>query len=190
MRAAQTQEIYGQQFKGLYGFEQAEADISGCSFAECDFTEVHFSGILESCSFTDCNLSLASFEGAKLQDVKFSGCKLEGVDFTRVNALGLAIGFERCLIRNCNFSFVELKGTSFRECEIADTDFIGSKLKESSFAKAVFRNVTFHETDLVKADFTEATGYLINPLTCMVKGAKFSLPDAVSLLECMGIKLN
>ncbi|MBM3713440.1 MAG: pentapeptide repeat-containing protein, partial [Actinobacteria bacterium] len=126
----------------------------------------------------------------KLQDVKFSACKLEGIDFTKVNALGLAISFHGCLIRNCNFSFLELKGTAFIECEIADTDFIGSRLQESSFAQTTFRHVTFHETDLRKADFTQATGYLINPLTCNLKAARFSLPDAVVLLEEMGIVLE
>lgn len=183
-------EIYKQQFNDVKGFTSSEADLCECTFTKCDLTEIHFRGLLESCSFTDCNLSLASFESAKLLEVKFINCKLEGIDFTRVNSLGLAVSFNGCLIRNCNFSFLELKGTSFQECQISDSDFIGSRLMESNFSQAVFRNVAFHETNLQKANFNQATGYLINPLTCNIKGANFSLPDAVALLECMGIKLT
>jgi fluoroquinolone resistance protein len=186
----QTQELYNQRFNYLKGFEQSGLDITQCSFSSCDLSEVHFTGILDSCVFTECNLSLTSFQDAKLQGVSFVNCKLEGVDFTKVNTLGLTLSFAGCLIRSCNFSFVELNKTSFKDSELADTDLIGCSLKQSSFVNAVFRNVTFHATNLEKADFTGASGYAINPLTNQIKGAKFSLPDAVSLLECMGVKLN
>jgi uncharacterized protein YjbI with pentapeptide repeats len=58
------------------------ADFSKCVFANCDVSGWHFSGILDSCIFQDCNLSLTSFLEAKLQRVTFKNCKLAGVDFT------------------------------------------------------------------------------------------------------------
>lgn len=183
-------EQVGQEFKELQGVETQETDFTDCRFVECDVSGLHFSGILDRCMFEECNLSLTSFEKAKLQGVKFVKCKLQGIDFTRCNDLGLSVGFNECLIRSCNFNFMELKKTEFQHCEISETDFVGCDLTQSSFAHSVLHSVTFHETKLGKADFTDAQGYNINPLTNDIKGAKFSLPEAVSLLHSMGIKLS
>ena len=41
----------------------------------------------------------------------------------------------------------------------------------------------------IKADFTDATNYQIDIFTNKITGAKFSLPDAVNLLESLRIEL-
>jgi uncharacterized protein YjbI with pentapeptide repeats len=163
-------------------------NFSHCRF-ECDLSELRFDGILDSYVFKDCNLSLTSFQDAMLQGVSFESSKLVGVDFTRCNTLGLGISFEQCLLRSCNFNFMELKKTRFKDCEIIETDFIGSNLAESNFIGSSFSSVSFNNTNLSKAKFNGAHGYAINPLNNNIKNATFSLPDAVALLECMGIKL-
>ena len=179
-----------QQFEDVNGIELCGSSFTACKFIACDLSELAFDGILDSCAFLDCNLSLTSFAHAMLQGVKFERCKLVGVDFTRCNALGLTLQFSECLIRSCNFNLLDLKKTKFIECDIVETDFMGTNLKEASFRQSSFRTVTFHNTVLIKANFTGATGYLINPLNNQIKDAIFSLPDAIALLECMGVKLQ
>lgn len=51
-------------------------------------------------------------------------------------------------------------------------------------------NSLFGNTNLIKADFTNSTNYTINLLENKIQGAKFSLPDAISLLHGMNIEIN
>ncbi|MFO7660851.1 MAG: pentapeptide repeat-containing protein [Candidatus Cloacimonadaceae bacterium] len=187
---AEQQELYRQKIIELDSILTADWDFTQCIFSGCDLSDYGFNGILDECRFEDCNLSLTTFKGAKLQGVKFLRCKLMGINFTEVSSLGLALEFAECLIRSCNFNNLPLPKTAFHQCEIIETDFMGTRLAGSSFAGSTFRLVTFHNTDLNKADFSTAQGYLINPLNNQIKDALFSLPEAVSLLQCMGVKLK
>ncbi|MBN2830324.1 MAG: pentapeptide repeat-containing protein [Candidatus Cloacimonetes bacterium] len=165
-------------------------DFFKCLFKSCDLTDFHFDGILDTCTFEECNLSLTSFKHSKLQGVKFLNCKLLGINFTECSPLGLALAFKSCMIRSCNFNYLDLSKTVFSGCNIFETDFIGTNLTGSNFSYSEFQNVTFHNTILINADFTNAHEYQINPLSNQIKNAKFSLPDAVSLLSNMGVKLS
>jgi len=60
----------------------------------------------------------------------------------------------------------------FREADLAKTNFDGTDLSESLFLN----------TNLSKADFSGAKNYAISPEKNTLKGAKFSLPEAMSLL--------
>jgi uncharacterized protein YjbI with pentapeptide repeats len=85
---------------------------------------------------------------------------------------------------------MKLKKTPFTGCEIVSSDFLRSDLSETDFSNTVFRDVSFNGANLSKAVFIGAKGYLINPLFTNVKKAVFSLPDAVSMLEEMGIVIR
>jgi fluoroquinolone resistance protein len=191
MTESQTShEYFRQNFTDTAGLNLMDRDITDCNFKGLDLSEQTFKGILDTCVYEDCNLSLVSFDSAKLQGVSFKRCKLLGVDFTRANSLAMALSFEECLISSCNFSFLPLPKSKFLKCDIIEADFGGADLSCSRFSESVFRAVTFHNTNLTKADFTGAHGYQINPLNNKIREAVFSLPDANILLECMGIKLN
>jgi uncharacterized protein YjbI with pentapeptide repeats len=177
-------------FTDVSGVECSEGDFSRCRFQGCDLTERSFGNSLDRCVFEECNLSLVSFKGAKLQGVRFTKCKLLGVDFTICHMLGFVVGFTDCLVQSCNFNYLDLRKTAFKRCEFRETDFIGANLAGSDFTGSVFSAVTFHDTNLTKADFSEAQGYAINPLTNKIQGARFQLPDAIALLENLGIRLG
>jgi len=53
-----------------------------------------------------------------------------------------------------------------------------------------FMHSSFNKTNLTSTDFTEAINYSIDPNNCNIKGAKFSLPEALSLLDQWGIKVT
>ncbi|MCK9310296.1 MAG: pentapeptide repeat-containing protein [Candidatus Cloacimonetes bacterium] len=183
------EDVNDQTIADLDGLCLTGRNFSHCRFESCDFSQLCFDGILDSCTFKDCNLSLTSFGDAMLQGVSFEGSKLVGVDFTRCNTLGLGLCFSGCLLRSCNFNFMDIQKTSFKECEIIETDFIGSNLAGSNFTGTSFSSVSFNNTNLSKAKFLGAQGYAINPLNNNIRNATFSLPEAISLLDCMGIKL-
>ncbi|HNX59047.1 MAG TPA: pentapeptide repeat-containing protein, partial [Spirochaetota bacterium] len=92
-----------------------------------------------------------------------------------------------CVINSCDFCGMKLKKTPFTKCEIIATDFVGTDLTGVDFSRTIFRDAGFDKTNLSGANFTDARGYAINPVANNVRKAKFSLPDAVTLLEIMGI---
>jgi uncharacterized protein YjbI with pentapeptide repeats len=102
----------------------------------------------------------------------------------------LGIKFKNCLLETCNFSDLDLKGTPFLDCQIRDTYFTNTNLSEAVFTGSDLSRSTFHNTDLRKADFQGATNYSINPLTNKVEKAKFSKPEALSLLDHLGILMD
>ena len=68
----------------------------------------------------------------------------------------------------------------FREADLSQADFAGSDLSESLFVN----------TDLSEADLSRARNYLIDPGQNVLKGARFSMPEAMSLLYNMDIILT
>ena len=59
-------------------------------------------------------------------------------------------------------------------------DFNGCKLRDTEFFKC----------NLEKADFRNATGYNVDVLSCVLKSAKFTYPEAANLLYSLGIELE
>ena len=113
-----------------------------------------------------------------------------GVDFTSVNRLILKINFHECLIKNCIFSELSLSETEFINCEILSSDFYGTDLSKSDFSESNLKDSIFENTNLKEANFTKASQYRIHPLTNKVKYARFSMPDAMTLLQALDIEIQ
>lgn len=159
-----------------------------CRFENCDLTAVDFSqSRFETCVFSGCNLSLARINDCRFLGVRFEQCKLAGSAFDKCDAFILDIGFEGSIISNCNFSKLNLKKTLFRGCEILESDFVGTQLMESDFSQSTLAGSVFNTCDLTKANFTGARSYSINPQNNKVKKARFSMPEALGLLEHLDI---
>ncbi len=71
---------------------------------------------------------------------------------------------------NCDFTEVDLSGADFKKSE--------------------FRETLFQQCNLEKADFTDARGYTIDPVSNKIKGARFSHPDVMSFLAYLGIEIE
>ena len=67
----------------------------------------------------------------------------------------------------------------FREADLLQGNFDGTDLSES----------LFFNTNLSKVDFAGSRNYAISPEKNTLKGAKFSLPEAMSLLFSLDIVL-
>jgi len=177
----------------FHNLKNAQADLrsktfSQCTFVNCDFTESNFTDSkFTECKFTQTNLSLATLDGFKLQDVRFSESKLVGVDFTRCNTFLFEINFHGCVLSGCNFSSLKLPGTSFKECTVKECDFVDADLTGSNFFKSNLKGSLFHHTNLSKVNLVDAKDFSINPETNKLEKAKVSLTEAVVLMEYLGL---
>ena len=192
MDAFDRQEYTDETFEGLELEDNSCANrtFTNCRFVRCRFNRADFTGALcIDCHFDHSELSLPLVVGCGMRQVMFEDCKLVGVDFTKCSVNLFGIAFKKCLIDTCNFSSLKLKRTPFLDCTIRDSRFIQSMLSEADFSGSDLDRSMFHQCDLEKALFVRAKNYSIDPLTSKVSGAKFSLPEAVSLLSSLGIKL-
>jgi len=113
-----------------------------------------------------------------------------GVDFTVCDPIFLCLAFEKCLLNGCNFTAMQLKEMQMVECIIKECHFAECNLEKSNFTRSNLEGSLFHHSNLLEANFSEATNYQIDPLNNAVKGAKFSTPEALSLLGSLGIKIE
>ena len=74
-------------------------------------------------------------------------------------------------------------------CQISYCDFENNNLTYSNFEGTEFKNTFFKNSDLSFASFKNATNYNINPNINIIKKAKFSLPEALSLLDVYDVEL-
>lgn len=193
----------GQQYEGATFTAYAapaqaftRADFAGCHFDRCVFTEGTFSHCsFTDCRFTGCDLSLARVPGCRFTDTRFHSSKLLGVDWTKagdavISKLFLSVHFDDCLLNYATFFGLTLRRGRFAGCVAREVDFREADLTETVCTKSDFTGSKFHHTNLTKADFRHATGYAINPATNTVAKARFSLPEAVSLLSGFDIVIE
>lgn len=78
----------------------------------------------------------------------------------------------------------------FLQSSLIDCVFINCNLSESNLKACNLQNTEFSDCDLRKCDFRKASGYNINLLNNRTKGAKFSYPDVINLLDAFDIKIE
>lgn len=83
-----------------------------------------------------------------------------------------------------------MKQASFQGCKVRDVYFTETNLTEADFSDADLQGTIFHQCNLTKADFRGAKNYAIDPLSNQIKKAKFSFPEAISLLRSFDIELS
>lgn len=184
------------QFRDIHG---AGATLEGlrfedCRFDHCDFSEATLRDCrFRDCEFVDCNLSLARLGGSQL-GARFVDSKLVGIDWTLAHwptiRLEAAIAFERCALNDGSFFGLSLRELTMAECRAHDVDFSEADLEDADFRHSDLRGAIFRRTRLARADFRDATDYRIDVFLNDIKHAKFSLPEAVSLLQGLDIDLT
>ena len=180
----------------LRGVTLAEAVFSGCRFERCTLSgaTLYRCSLLD-CAFDDCDLSNLQVPNSRFVDAAFRRCKLLGVDWTRAgdrtaSKLPLSFAFEECVLSLSGFFGLSLKNSRLLRCtaleaDFAEADLSGCDCRETDFAKARFLH-----TNLSKADFTGARNYQIDPTANTVRRARFSLPDAIALLQAFDLQIS
>ena len=166
--------------------EYEECTFSNCDFSSADLSEIKF---IET-EFIDCNLSNAQLYKTAYQEVHFNGCKMLGLQWEACNGFGFAAHFDSCQLNHSSFYKVKLNRSSFVNSKLIGVDFTEADLKGVKLVKCELLNAVFENTILEKADFSGSVNYSIDPEMNKIRGAKFSLPEVVGLLNKYGIKID
>ena len=168
-----------------------KTEYEHCTFINCNFSNCVLTGnrFCET-EFIDCNLSNAELTEVAFQDVKFSNCKMLGLHFDKCNEFGFSISFEQCQLNHSVFYKMKLNRTSFVDCQLHGVDFTEAEMKKTPLKNCDLLNAIFENTKLEKADFSKSINYSIDPEVNKIKGAKFSLPEVIGLLDIYEIQID
>ena len=168
---------------------------STCEFVECqfngiDFTAHNFSRLkFIDCEFSECNLSNVDLRSTTLRDAVFKKSKLVGVNWCQAATLA-NISFYSSILDYGVFQSLNLKGTVFSDCKMSEVDFYEAQLTKAIFTDCLLTGAVFNKANLSEADFRGAREYYIDVRQTIVKKAKFSLPEALTLLSSLEISLE
>ena len=183
-------------FEGLNlkGRAVTSRSFYGCLFRNCEFTGVAFKSCrFRDCRFESCNLSLVKVQSSSFSNTSFKDSKLAGVDWTAAAwpAIKLpgALEFTGCVLNDCSFFGLCLKGARIAKCMAREADFRETDLSGADLTYTDFVGSLFGKTDLRSANLDQARNYAISVSDNKVKDARFSMPEAMALLYCLDIKL-
>ena len=174
--------------------ELLEINFEECIFEKCEFNEAVFKKCnFKECVFSHCNIGNIKFKNTKISELKIESCKALGINWTEAIfpnvVLNCPLGFRDSDISYCSFYSLKLRNMDIVDCKSEEVDFRECDLSESNLSRTDFYRNTFYETNLFASNFVEAKNYIIDPLVNKVTRAKFSLPEVLSLLECLEIKI-
>lgn len=166
-----------------------------CTFVDCSFNEASFRDCkFDGCLFRGCDLSLVDVTNSAFIEATFEKCQCIGINWTVADwsRLGIVepLGFQECAISHSIFMGLELKKCVFRRCIAEDVDFTEADLTEADCTHTNFLSARFNQTNLTKANFDDALNYQIDIRHNTTKEARFSLPEAISLLRGLDIVLS
>lgn len=185
-----------QTFKGIT-WERSQlvsVEFDECTFIDCSFVESQFVNCkFSECTFQRCDLTMAQLAGSLFASPVFEESKLVGIDWTLAAwpplRLQNALRFSRCAMGHSTFIGLKLSRMQLTDCTAANVDFREADLSKVDFSGTDLSASMFHHTELAGADLSRARNYQIRPADNNLKGAKFSLPEAITLLQNLGIKL-
>lgn len=184
----------GELFKGIEYMEEvfSSKEFEHCRFENCNFTSSRFDQcFFEDCVFENCNLSMIRVTNSSFRGVSFIGSKMIGVLWyeSRHKAPDLRIICKDSVLNYSSFFGIDLRKCSFSDVMAVEVDFTEANLSKLVLQGAKLSGATFFHTDLRCTDFSLASGYLFNPADSQVKGAIFTLPEAINLLYSFGLKI-
>lgn len=164
--------------KKIRNTEFYKCKFEGCIFLKSDLIGISF----EDCTFGNCNFSMAKIQGAGFRNAVFNGCKVLGVDFSECNKFMFSFLFSDCQLDYSTFCGTKLMKTNFDKCSLKETDFSDVNLSSSKFIDCDLSGTVFSNTILDKVDFRTAKNYSIDPEFNQLKKAKFSSYNLEGLL--------
>lgn len=163
-----------------------------CNFFNCDFSESNLThNRFTDCYFKDCNISTVNIQDTTFNNVQFEKCKIQNVNWTSASwpkiRISSPIEFIDCILDNSSFYGLNLLEARIENCHAHHVNFTETNCEYTSFIHSDLFGSIFHKTNLTKADFTNATSYQIDIFLNRIEGATFCLPEAVSLLDSLGV---
>lgn len=169
------------------GLKIVDSEFLDCTFKNCKFFQISFFDCtFENCVFENCDLASASIQYTSFSDVKFIDSKLTGIQWAAA-AIPLDVNFNKCLLNYSGFIGVDLRNTEIVECRVREADFSEADLSKANCTYSDFLGTRFMNTNLTRTNFTNATNYSIHPHGNKLCKTRFSLPEALSLLDVFDI---
>ncbi len=170
------------------------ATFENCLFVACTFTETAFNNCkFRDCEFKECDLRLAQVRGSQFVSTRFEQSNVTGINWT-TTAWPKGGMFNPVVFTNCDLSFsvftaLDLRRMQIVRCVAKGADFAEADLTAADCTYTDFAESRFLHTNLTEADFSQATNYTIVARLNTLKKTKFSLPEAVRLLDGLDIIL-
>ena len=159
--------------------------IQNCKISRCTFSE---------CRFVKCSIDRLESKDSEVRFIELESCCFTGIDWGALLPAGRfsepLTKIENCSLKYNTFSEMSLVNFVFTGSNIIGSLFAECKLSESCFNQCDLSRTEFYRCDLRKADFQGAKGYKIDVLNNQLKGAKFSYPEALNLLQCLDIVIE
>jgi uncharacterized protein YjbI with pentapeptide repeats len=174
--------LTGETFKAI-AFDECE--FAACSFINCKFEKSKFLN----CRFNECVLSAVVPMDCRLNEVRFLKCKVIGIDWTKTQQVR-DLDFAESQVNYSSFKLMSLPKTRLIKCEAKEVDFTEADLSQGDFRQTDFEGSRFFKTNLSFANFKGAKNYYIDARNNTLKQTRFSLPDALSLLNSLDIILD
>lgn len=149
--------------------------------------------LLENAEFEDCVFDHCRWVGTRVQNCRFNACTFDHCNFS-----GVVFSFTtmkdawllNSAFRYNDFSGMALNGFDWTGAELQQCTFDDTRLAGASFYGVRLGGTRFTRCDLQKADLRTAEEYTIDLETNKLKGARFSFPDVVRLLDETGIVIE
>ena len=187
----------GERIEGLSVVGESWEDrvYLDCTFTDCCFSEAEFRRVtMRDCKMIRCRLENLHGRESSMQRMEFDGCFFSGIqwhEFLSGNRYAeLLSALANVSMRYCTFSQMKFPRFDFSGTRFVESMFAECDLSAASFRGTALDRTEFFRCDLTNADFRDAAGYRVDVPTCRVKGARFSFPEAVSLLGSLGIKVD
>ncbi len=150
--------------------------------------------VFDRCRFVGTDLSLSKWTDCVLRDTTFEDCRLTGADLSVAKWSAYSATspnrFERCDLSYANFSRARLGAIRMSECRALEAEFMESDLTGAVFDDTDLSRATFARTNLSDADFRTAFGFVIDPVTAKLRGARFSSSALAGLVLGFGIEID
>jgi fluoroquinolone resistance protein len=172
-----------------------EKTVEGRKFMECTFKNCQLNMLVfKDCTFTDCifdscDLSLIKVKGSFFNRIQIIGCKAIGIHWFDTGS-PFAINFTDSNISYSSFFGKALKKAKIKNCVAKEVDFSDTNLTEADFNGTDLENSRFSNCDLSLANFKEARNYSVDLVHNKMRKTKFSLPEALSLLNQFDIVIE
>jgi fluoroquinolone resistance protein len=183
---------YKQTFAGLSLVDEA---IQAKTFEECVFEDCHFLNCsfeksrFLNCHFHGCVISAANLLSCRFVQPVFRKCKVIGIDWTKTILLREP-EFYDCKIDFSNFRMLKIPKAKMINCEAMEVEFAETDFTEAVFTGTDFEKSRFFKTNLSRADFRGSKNYSIDITNNIIIKAKFSYPEAISLLNNLDITID
>ncbi len=164
--------------------------FDNCTFLKCNFSKsIMFKCKFTECTFINCDLSLASLISCTFNDVSFANSKLLGLSWSKCDE-PFDVRFDSCNLSQNSFHMLDLRKIKFINSLIKDSGFEECNLENALFDNCDLYLTVFINNSLKKANFETSKNYLIDPKYNEIEKAQFSLPEALSFLSLLPIKIK